>query len=575
MRANIVGALCLCLLMSSCGGEQEQSSIQAPGSETQSIHTTTANNSTGSPEAAEDEVWGKSAVLNHADVEQDQDDDHTEMAPTVESPVAIAAPAAPVYRFFNNQTGAHLLTRSVTERDTILNTLPQFRYEGPVFAAWQATATGLGPVYRFANTRTGTHVFTISDTERNHILATMPWMKLEGTAYFAAKTALTGTTALYRFYHLQRGFHFYTASQSERDHLVANLPSTYRYEGVAYYVNANVGNFNRALASFVGKANEPGIRSGYGEDARFLELRDLAFDAKGNLYAVDGRFGEGAMVRSNIKKISPAGYSIDFVGNINRYGSKDGVGTDATFKILKAIDFDPSGVAYVADESTIRKITPTAAVSTIAGNLSETGYVNGQAQSARFRRIQGLAIDSNGNIFVSDGENHAIRKITPTGVVSTFAGPSTWNPGFADGTGSAAQFYYPGQIAIDSNDNLYVADQYNNRIRKITPAGVVTTLAGQDASGVVDGEGVAARFDRPYAIAVDKATGNIYAADWEGYTIRKITPTGTVTTVVGTPYNRGVFFGALPAGLAEVGGLAIRNGRLYVSSLNGIYWTNL
>ena len=104
---------------------------------------------------------------------------------------------------------------------------------------------------------------------------------------------------------------------------------------------------------------------------------------------------------------------------------------------------------------------------------------------------------------------------------------------------------------------------------------MLSKLAGLSTLGVLDGEGTAARFDRPYALAVDKATGNIYTADWNGYTVRKITPTGTVTTVVGTPYARGVFFGALPAGLAEVGGLAIRNGRLYIASLNGIYWTNL
>jgi hypothetical protein len=124
-------------------------------------------------------------------------------------------------------------------------------------------------------------------------------------------------------------------------------------------------------------------------------------------------------------------------------------------------------------------------------------------------------------------------------------------------------------------DNLYVADEGNNRIRKITPSGWVTTLAGQSSYGVVDGVGSSASFAHPYAITVNKATGDIYTADWDGYTVRRITPDGTVTTVVGVANTRGVFFGSLPAGLAEVGGLAISGNRLYIASLNGIYWTNL
>ena len=177
----------------------------------------------------------------------------------------------------------------------------------------------------------------------------------------------------------------------------------------------------------------------------------------------------------------------------------------------------------------------------------------------------------------TSGLGSRIRKISTIGVVSTFAGApvGTASLGYADGQGTDARFNCPGQIGVDANDNLYVADTVNNRIRKITPSGLVTTLAGQTTAGVVDGEGTSARFDRSLALAVDQTTGNIYTADWDGYTVRRITPSGTVTTIVGSPYARGVFFGALPAGLAEVGGLAIRNGRLYIASLNGIYWTNL
>lgn len=589
IRTSIVSALCVCALLSACGGgsEQDQPQAQEPRSDTALADTTTAGRPAEAPgaTAADNEAWAGSAALNQAEVQQVREAENIEQAASSVARKAVTAPAAPIYRFFNNQTGAHLLTKSIAERDAILNTLSQFRYEGPVFAAWQTTDTGLAPVYRFANTRNGTHVFTISETERNHILATMPWMALEGAAYYAARTALPGTTALYRFYHLQRGFHFYTASVGERDHLIANLASTYRYEGVAYYVNATVGSYSKALASFAGKVNAYGNVNAAGESARFGGLRGLVFDPAGTLYAVDSKQTSADYLGyPEIRKVSPNGTVSSFVGSWNSpVAYRDGVGSGAALFGMQAITFDANGMGYTGDNHTVRTINPTGVVTTIAGDLRNSGYVNGQAQAARFLGIRGIARDSSGNIFVSECYTGAvfpssrIRKVTPAGVVSTFAGAPTQysNFGYADGQGTDARFRCPGQIAVDASDNLYVADEGNHRIRKITPSGLVTTLAGQGAYGVVDGEGTAARFDNPYALTVDMATGNVYTADWDGYTVRRITPSGTVTTIVGSPYARGVFFGALPAGLAEVGGLAIRNGRLYIASLNGIYWTNL
>jgi DNA-binding beta-propeller fold protein YncE len=129
-----------------------------------------------------------------------------------------------------------------------------------------------------------------------------------------------------------------------------------------------------------------------------------------------------------------------------------------------------------------------------------------------------VAVDSTGNVYVADDTNHRIRKISPGGVVTTLAGSGT--AGFADGTGAAAQFHHPFSVAVDSTGNVYVADSSNGRIRKITPSGVVTTLAGTGV-GFADGPGSAAKFWGLGNIVVDP-TGNLYIADTYNHRIRKI-----------------------------------------------------
>lgn len=584
--------LCLCAFLAACGGGHDprnDASEPVIAASTTGNDATTAKTSGYIASDADAQYWAESSALSRAEVQQPSTSSPGETAQKSFSAntKAFVAPSAPLYRFYNINTGAHLFTRDLTERDRTLNTLPQFRYEGAVFSAWASADAGLSPVYRFYNTRTGAHFFTISETEKAQIQASRPEMNLDGVAYYAAKTALAGTTGLYRFYHRQKGFHFYTTSAAERDSIIANLSTTYNYEGVGYYVNAAVGSYDKALASLAGKVNAYGNVNGLGESARFGNIRGMAFDASGFLYVVD-REGDGSWYNdAEIRRVSSGGTVSSFAGNWNTSTSfANGVGSGISFEGLSALAFDAGGLLYFGDTNTTRSINQTGASATIAGSLAESGYLDGQAQAARFLGIRGIARDTLGNIFVSECFTAAsypssrIRKITPTGVVSTFAGPAgapyySSSTGYADGQGTSARFNCPGQMDIDAADNLYVADTDNNRIRKITPSGLVTTLAGQTTAGVTDGDGTSAKFDSPKALAVDKATGNIYTADWDGYTVRKITPSGTVTTIVGSPYVRGVFFGALPAGLAEVGGLAIRNGRLYIASLNGIYWTNL
>lgn len=172
-------------------------------------------------------------------------------------------------------------------------------------------------------------------------------------------------------------------------------------------------------------------------------------------------------------------------------------------------------------------------VSTFAG--SSLGFSDGTGTAAQFNVPSGIVKDATGNLFVCDRDNHRIRKITPAGVVTTFAGSTM---GFADGTGTAAQFNQPYCITIDGSGNLYVGDRINHSIRKITPAGVVSTLAGNGTPGNQNGTGTAARFNEPLGVAAD-AAGNIYVADYINGLIRKVTPSGVVTTFI----NSGQVFG--------------------------------
>ena len=170
-------------------------------------------------------------------------------------------------------------------------------------------------------------------------------------------------------------------------------------------------------------------------------------------------------------------------------------------------------------------------VTTLAGSAGERGSADGTGSAARFNFPFGVATDVAGNVYVADQSNHTIRKITPAGVVTTLAG-SAGNDGSADGTGSAARFNAPTGVATDTDGNVYVADAFNNIIRKITPAGVVTTLAGSaDNVGSADGTGSAARFNNPFGVATD-IDGNVYVADQSNHTIRKITQE---SKLMGTP----------------------------------------
>lgn len=223
-----------------------------------------------------------------------------------------------------------------------------------------------------------------------------------------------------------------------------------------------------------------------------------------------------------------------FAGQSGSSGTNDGLGPAARFELPAFLAVDGSDNLYVADQGnhTIRKVSPIGFVTTLAGQAGVEGSTDGAVNVARFRNPGSVVLDSFGNVFVADSGNRTVRKITPSGTVTTLAGsPGAF--GSADGLGSAARFSGLGGIAIDRANNLYLAELGNKTIRKITPAGAVSTLAGlAGVAGTADGAGTTARFDDPIGIALDN-TGNIFVTDRFVHTIRKITPDGTVSTFAG------------------------------------------
>ena len=216
-------------------------------------------------------------------------------------------------------------------------------------------------------------------------------------------------------------------------------------------------------------------------------------------------------------------------------GFADGQGSSGRFNYTGSVRVAADGTVYVADASnnTVRKITPAGVVSTLAGAPGAAGSVDGPGAIARFNGPAGVALDAAGSVFVADSQNYTIRKISAAGVVSTLAG-SPGVRGRTDGTGSAASFFDPENLAIDPAGNLYIADGLGNMVRKVTPDGVVTTLAGAAQSGTVDGTGSAARFNLLAGIAVD-AAGSVYVGDFQNNAVRKISAAGIVTTLAGSP----------------------------------------
>ena len=310
------------------------------------------------------------------------------------------------------------------------------------------------------------------------------------------------------------------------------------------------------VSTAAGSVGGIGYMDGTGAAARFNDPHNVALDGAGTIYVSD----HGNCV---IRKVTTAGVVSTFAGSAGNCGTADGTGSAARFGGPRGLTVDSGGNVFVADSAnnSVRRITPGGAVTTFAGSTSGVaGYVNDVGTLAQFNNPVGVAVDSGGNIAVSDFNNNVIRSISPLGVVTTLAGSATGLAGTADGVGGSARFSGPRGVAVDNSGNVVVADRDNGTVRLVAPDGTVSTLAGLAGSpGYANGQGSSARFNWPNTPAVD-AAGNMYIPDANNSAIRKITPAGLVSTVVGQPPPGSVatvVLGALPAGLNTPSGVAV------------------
>ncbi len=261
------------------------------------------------------------------------------------------------------------------------------------------------------------------------------------------------------------------------------------------------------------------LATGFPAGPLFLKPRGVAtYPGSGIIYVAD---------YYHISKLTPSGVVTAFAGpGAGGSGTwADGQGTSARFLTPFGLTVDSAGVVYVADtgNNRIRKITPLGAVTTLAGTGSSTPFSNGAGIStATFNSPQGVAVDGSGNVYVGDALNHRIRLILPNGTVSTFAGRNLGFGSWADGAGTSAEFSGPNQLTFAANGNLLVPDGSNNRIRMITPLGVVTTIAGGSTNSFLDGYGSDSLFSNPSGATVNSA-GTLYIGDRENNRIRQLT----------------------------------------------------
>jgi sugar lactone lactonase YvrE len=315
------------------------------------------------------------------------------------------------------------------------------------------------------------------------------------------------------------------------------------------------------VTTLAGQAGVTGATNATGISASFNFPLGIAVDGSGNVYVAD-------LKNCLIRIITSGGVVSTLAGQAGVTGATNATGTAASFNGPGGVAVDSSGNVYVGDEDNqlIREITSGGVVSTLAGQAGVTGATNATGTAASFNGPCGVAVDNLGNVYVADYYNRLIREITSGTVVMTLAGQAGVM-GTTNATGTAASFSYPQGVAVDTSGNVYVADGLDDLIRKITSGGIVSTLAGQaGVTGATNATGTAATFYDPVGVAVD-SSGNVYVAEYGNNDIRKITSGGVVTTLAG---QAGVTGATNATGTAASfngpGGVAVDNlGNIYVA----------
>lgn len=278
--------------------------------------------------------------------------------------------------------------------------------------------------------------------------------------------------------------------------------------------------------------NSRGSTDGTGNSARFSQPRGPAVDSAGNYYIADSG-------NHTIRRVTPAGVVTTYAGAVGVNAQADGALSAARFSNPYSIIAATNGDIYVLQNTAVRKISG-GNVTTLAGSAFQSGAVNATGADARFSGLSRGAIDASGNLYVVDEFNHAIRKITPAGVVTTFAG-TLGTGGYADGAPGVGRLSSPRGIVMLADGSFVVADTYNSALRKIDAAGNLTTIVGAppptSSSGALDGAGTAARLSNPNDLTVD-SSGNLYVMDGS-YIVRRVDTSLNVTTLAGSPWNSG------------------------------------
>ena len=296
---------------------------------------------------------------------------------------------------------------------------------------------------------------------------------------------------------------------------------------VTLFVLASSVRAQDGVATLAGQALVSGSTNGYSTNALFSDPAAIVTDPAGNLFVADSQ-------NHAIRKISTNGRVTTLAGQLGVPGSGDETGAQARFDSPCGLTLDKNGNLFVSDtgNQTIRKITPAGVVTTIAGRAGQSGFADGPSSLAMFNSPLGIAVAADGTTYVADSGNHVIRSISPDGTVTTLAG-SAENWGSENGSGTNARFNGPVGLVLDDQASLFVADSNNHTIRKITPDGAVSTWAGMPGvDGCVDGDARSAKFCKPAELAMDRK-GNLFVADSFNHVICRITHDGKVSTITG------------------------------------------